>query len=535
VLTGSGGLHIYFQFDPAHPPKNKARFADGLDMRSEGGYVVAPPSKHHTGNLYKWVKGTKDLEVPELPDWLLELVQTNQRVEVSFRDYLRRVPPAISGQNGSAVTFAVACEAAKRGIRDFQDFLTQVDLWNQKCEPPWSEPELQHKFEDAWARVENEPNVDLPVNSKGNFISNSETLGRILEEDPRYRNRLTYNEMRQSLDYDGKRLRDPDITAIKRDILRRYESFTVSTAELEELIAHVADKNSHNPLREWLESLEWDGQERIYDLLEHCLRIKRSKLYYYYIRKWMLGAVRRVMEPGCKMDNVLMLVGPQGIYKSTFFRVLAGDEYFSDVAIDLNNKDSQMAIQTCWIHEWAELENVTSNYRVSKIKSFLGQQADTFRKPYARNVEVHPRRNVFCGTTNDPGIISDPTGARRFWIILTRGKYNMKWLRDNREQLWAEAVARYEMGELPVLPRKAEQARTQQESFFYTEDPLRDLVDFAEELVEEQGSFELRDICIKAKKTSLNRSEQMGLAKFLRMAGFHKRRQNGKNVWTKGG
>lgn len=533
VITGSGGLHIYMAHDPARPVKNKARFAEGLDMRSEGGYAVCPPSKHASGNFYSWVKGTRTLALPEMPEWLSDLVQSGVQVEFNFSNYLRRVDPAVSGKNGSNVMFQVACAAAKSGIVHFEDFVKQTKAWNARCKPPWSEEELQHKFDDAWARIESEPQLDLPVNSSGNYVANVETLGRIIEEDPKYRGRINYNEMLTRLNYDGHAIKDADVTGIERDILRRYVSFKVTTTDLEKVLAFVGDRNSYNPLRDWLDGLVWDSKPRLNDIPQQILKIRPNKLNGFLIRKWMIGAVKRVYEPGCKFDNVLMLVGPQGTYKSTFFRVLAGDTYFSDAAIDLNNKDSQMGIQQCWIHEWAELENVLSSYRVSRVKAFLAQQDDKYRKPYARNVDSHPRRCVFAGTTNDPGIVADPTGARRFWIIQTHHKYRIKVLKKMRTQLWAEATARFQSGEQPILPPAAEKARRIEEKEYYIEDPIRDMAELAGECWEESHGhgFTLKDVFAKAERTLFNKADQMLLAKMIRQLGFSKRKSNGRIVW----
>lgn len=541
VITGSGGLHIFFAYDPERPIANRVRFRDGLDTRTDGGYVVAAPSKHKSGKRYKWVRGTRDLDFPEMPDWLYTLIASGAKIAINFDDYIAQTPPAIEGEGGSNVAFKVACTAVRSGIRHFDHFMHAIADWNAKCVPPWSEPELRHKFDDAIRQVESQI-VPLPIDTKGNFIYNLENLGRIIEEDPKYAGLVQYNETRATIDYRGHVLRDSDVTAIRREIMRRYVGLKVNDQDLRDVLLQVAESNPINTLRDWLSALAWDGKERLRFVPTEILRTSkkitpaRKALNSEMFRAWMIGAVSRAIEPGCKFDNILILTGPQGVMKSTFFRVLAGDDHFSDDAIDLNNKDSQLALQSTWVHEWSELEDILGSFRVARIKAFLGQRVDRFRKPYGRNVEAHPRRCVFAGSTNDPNFIADPSGARRFWIIETPRRIDIARLREWREQLWAEAYALYNSGALPFLSRDMERIRESTESEYRVDDPAMEIAEYARMLIDVEDDrlgegITISELASEAGVPGLQKRDVMTATKMLRHIGLERARRGSVRVW----
>jgi predicted P-loop ATPase len=160
----------------------------------------------------------------------------------------------------------------------------------------------------------------------------------------------------------------------------------------------------------------------------------------------MIAAVARAMRPGCKVDDVLVLIGEQGVGKSTFFDVLAG-EWFTDTPVNIGDKDGKLVMRKAWIVEWAELESMRRAKDQEAIKGFLSAKVDLFRKPYGRDVVEAPRHCVIVGTTNNREFLHDPSGNRRFWPLEVKNRIDVEWLRANRSQLWAEAVALFRSGE----------------------------------------------------------------------------------------
>ncbi|MEB2314105.1 MAG: virulence-associated E family protein [Sorangiineae bacterium] len=199
-----------------------------------------------------------------------------------------------------------------------------------------------------------------------------------------------------------------------------------------------------HPVRDWLAGLRWDGTARLDGWLERYLGVAPTPYAAAVGARWLVSAVARVSEPGCKADHMLVLEGDQGIGKSTALRILAGDRWFSDTGIVLGDKDSYQALRGVWLHEFAELSSVRGR-DVDRVKAFLSAASDRYRPSYGRVTKEFPRHTVFAGSTNDAAYLSDPTGARRFWPVAC-GIIDLAALRQDRVQLWAEAAERYHAG-----------------------------------------------------------------------------------------
>ena len=205
-----------------------------------------------------------------------------------------------------------------------------------------------------------------------------------------------------------------------------------------------------NPVVNWLRGLPaWDGEKRIGTWLERYVgAVPASDDQREYLKlsgAWFLmGIVARALNPGCRFDYSLILEGEQGKRKSTILAALVGDEWFSDVELDLSNKDSMMAIQGKLLIEIAEMGAMARSDE-KRQKAFLSRRFDEFRIPFATSFVKLPRRTVFSGTTNEWEWNKDPTGGRRFWPV-TVGDLDVEGLIAAREQLFAEALAYYDGG-----------------------------------------------------------------------------------------
>jgi predicted P-loop ATPase len=180
----------------------------------------------------------------------------------------------------------------------------------------------------------------------------------------------------------------------------------------------------------------------------------------------LVAGVARVVNPGCKFDYMLILVGTQGIMKSSFLRTL-GRGWFSDSFTTVQGKEAFEQLQGAWLIEISELSAFKKS-EVEAIKHFVAKQKDTFRPSYARTPEDFPRQNIFFGTTNNLEFLKDPTGNRRFWPVLCEQrpikKHTFTDLPLEVDQLWAEAVHLYNKGETLYLTKEIEaQARLVQE------------------------------------------------------------------------
>jgi putative DNA primase/helicase len=235
--------------------------------------------------------------------------------------------------------------------------------------------------------------------------------------------------------------------------LATTQGFTPSSALVAETVEVMARENAFHPVRLYLESLTWDGTPRISDWLTDLLGAGGSEYVRLVSRFFLIGMVKRVMQPGCKFDYCLVLEGQQGMFKSSALRVLGG-EWFKDTDLDLQNKDAMTALQGAWLYEIAEMDSLT-RAEASKQKSFLSRQVDEFRPVYGRREVRLPRQSCFAGTTNSWEWNKDPTGGRRFWPVEVTD-VNLHGLIDQRDQLFAEALVAYRANE-PCYPDRDQQ------------------------------------------------------------------------------
>lgn len=217
-----------------------------------------------------------------------------------------------------------------------------------------------------------------------------------------------------------------------------YDPEAKHTRDAVELIAL---ENAFDPVRSYLGNLQWDGVSRLDTWLRDYLGAPGDPLTSAIGRAVLLGAVRRVRQPGCKFDGVMILEGVQGGGKSSALKILAGgEEWFSDeVATDVPYKEQQELLQGKWIVELPELVGL-SETKVGRLKQFISKTHDRGRPAFARSVVDLPRRCILIGTTNNAQYLRDTTGNRRFWPVVV-GSIDLEALQRDRDQLWAEAAA----------------------------------------------------------------------------------------------
>lgn len=215
----------------------------------------------------------------------------------------------------------------------------------------------------------------------------------------------------------------------------------------------VWNRHAFHPIRDYLNSLEWDGTARLDTLLVDYLGAQDNAYTRAVTRKFFVAAVARVLKPGTQFDEILTLEGPQGCGKSQFIRRIAGDDWVNDSMQTFTGKEAYEALQGSWFVEVAEL---AANRRadVNQSKHFISKQSDKFRKAYAELTGNYKRQCVFVGTTNQADFLRDMTGNRRWWIVNVSGsgtKNIWKDLEEERDQIFAEAKHFFEAGETMFL------------------------------------------------------------------------------------
>ncbi|WP_243112003.1 VapE domain-containing protein, partial [Faecalibacterium sp. AF27-11BH] len=165
--------------------------------------------------------------------------------------------------------------------------------------------------------------------------------------------------------------------------------------------AQVRNENKYHPIRDYLSALVWDGTERIRFCLRHFLGADADDYTYEALKLFLLGAISRAFQPGCKFEIMLCLVGGQGAGKSTFFRLLAvRDEWFSDDLRKLDDDNVYRKLQGHWIIEMSEMMATANAKSIEEIKSFLSRQKEVYKIPYETHPADRPRQCVFGGTSN---------------------------------------------------------------------------------------------------------------------------------------
>lgn len=264
-----------------------------------------------------------------------------------------------------------------------------------------------------------------------------------------------------------------------RSYIERVLGFR-SEAVIRDAFVLCAENNAINPVETYLNSLTWDGTPRLDTLFIDYLGAEDCPFIRTITRKAMVAAVARAMTERVKFDYMTVVCGPQGVGKSTLFRRL-GKEWFSDSLKTFEGKEAEELIQGKWIVEIAELQ-AFNRVDVNRIKQFLSKIDDQYREAYGRNVKNQIRRSVFFGTTNDHEYLHDPTGNRRFWPVDARPEYATKKvfrdLTDSEiDQIWAEAVMRWRMGESLYLTPEMEDEAERRRQEHMVRDPLEGIIE----------------------------------------------------------
>jgi putative DNA primase/helicase len=317
------------------------------------------------------------------------------------------------------------------------------------------------------SKLQISPNTGQPLKTIDNVLI-------ILENDPKLKGKIAYDEFANRgvvlgvLPWDERKGPRPWATSDDSGIYHYMEKVygISSETKINHALTLVSHKHRFNNVKKYLESLEWDGVPRLDTLLHDYLGAEDNVYTRAVSRKSFTAAVARAMQPGVKYDYMPILVGPQGIGKSTFLRIM-GKDWFSDSLQTFEGKEACEMIQGVWINEIGEL-NGFSRSETNAIKQFLSRTEDIFREAYGKRTMPYPRRCVFFGTTNDSEFLRDRTGNRRFWPVKV-GLFEPKKsvfddLEEEVDQIYAEAFVRWQTGEaLYLTGEAAEIAKQQQE------------------------------------------------------------------------
>lgn len=274
--------------------------------------------------------------------------------------------------------------------------------------------------------------------------SSSAKLLQALKSD--YAHRLQWDTLKNKPMLDGRTIEWANLEMMLSEEL----DLTIDSSKLSSFVTSLAKQNSLNPVKHYLEGLwqqhtppEQPAASSIIEQLGKEVLGLQSDLELTYLKKFLVGAVARAYEPGCKLDTLFVLTGGQGKGKTTFFQNLFSINWFATMGEVANEREELMTFHQHWCCEYGEFETAAGKKAVSAMKNFLSRQKDSFREPYAREATDHLRAFILCGTSNETEFLNDPTGNRRFWVAALTKKVNQAWVLDNRDALWLEAVQLY--------------------------------------------------------------------------------------------
>jgi predicted P-loop ATPase len=298
-------------------------------------------------------------------------------------------------------------------------------------------------------------------------------------------------------------------------------------------VMHRSHQCRYHPVRKWLDLLEWDRTERLPRLFSAYFGSEDTPYAAEISRMFLISMVARIFRPGCKADHLPVLEGKQGTMKSTACKILGG-MWFSDALPDINaGKDASQHLRGKWLIEVAEM-HAMNKAEATALKSFISRDTERYRPSYGRAEVTEPRQCMFIGTTNQTAYLRDPTGGRRFWPVMT-GRIDIEGLRNDRDQLFAEAVARFNQGETwwPDRDFEAQHIAPEQDAR-YDADAWEDAI---RTFLAHRSRVTVTDVAREALHFETNRigtAEQRRIASVLENMGWKRgKREAGSRGWVK--
>jgi predicted P-loop ATPase/5S rRNA maturation endonuclease (ribonuclease M5) len=299
---------------------------------------------------------------------------------------------------------------------------------------------------------------------------------------------------------------------------------------------HAAECNQRNSLTDWLDSLEWDGIERLDTWLNDCLGAERNEYNDAIARNWPISMVARAYRPGCQVDTMPVIEGTMGRGKSRFLEVLA-EPWFAAIQIAFGEKDFFQAIQGRWLIEVPDMSGF-SRREHTQILATITTRVDVYRKSHGRITEEHPRVTVFAATSETDDYLHDPRGRRRYWPLRC-GDINLDALQLQRENIFSEAVVRYRAGEgWHQMPARADEEQLARSSGDLWTEAVLAAAEVQWDLQERTGieakitsSRLLEEINVKIDKQT--DAEKKRIARIMASGGWFRSRTSKQRYWLK--
>jgi len=335
---------------------------------------------------------------------------------------------------------------------------------------------------------------------------------------------------------DTRQLTDDDVLKVT-EVMQSDLFPSIGIETVRHGVQAAAAGNTFHPVREYLESLQWDGVARAVTLFTDYFPCASEDPQYLRAvgEKFLIGAVARVMQPGCKVDTMPVIAGNQGQKKSSGLAALVGDQWYGNDMPDMTQKDAKEWLRGKWMAEIGELSAMRGK-DIEHVKNFLSTTSDSYRKSYGHVTQTYPRQTVFAGTVNGNEYLSDETGNRRFWPLqmIDGALVDVAGLERDRGLLWAEALHLYRSGTAWWFDEGESATLSAQQAAARSVDI--DETRVVEWLREQEGPVTAGGVAARLFADAPgNKSLSMRVARYLQAAGWRPvRRVSGTKQWDRG-
>lgn len=597
VKTPRGGVHIYLSKPPDMRVVTSLKEYPGLEFKDQhiiaaGSYIDRDPKGEVIQGHYRVVSGSpsKIIKCPigllnklkrqERPQVLNVKITPDQEIDIKkFKKFCQSTQPAVEGQNGDLVCFKTACKGRELGLSQDMVYTIMDAEYMPRCSNPdekaWlaskvasafgpgraiGTESIQNEFPDPVETTTKQVKIRYQFDGNNNLkrtVSNLKMFFKYPTIDPDSKNTLDippignylgFNQfsnqicwIKQAPWFKDSNEWDGDDAIHYKVLLSEQLGIDFDVKQIHEVALVCSKQEAFHPVRDYIDSLKWDGQPRLNNWLSRYCGAIHTDYTSFVGRKTLVAAVSRVFRPGCKFDHVLVFEGDQGLGKSYLWEQLSAP-FFTDAPLNIQDKGAVEVMQGKWIIELGEME-AHSKFESKTIKGFLSRVEDRCRMAYAHTAKNFPRQCIFVGTINpeQAGWLKDPTGDRRYWPVPVY-QIDIAGIKRDRDQLWAEAYEAFQSGEqIHVEDAKMRALMAEIVAARLQEDPWFNMVErhltanLKDYIVGDKYVVEPTELYCRVCSSTANQCgtrEYGRIAMILKTLGYQKERRTGRHGYT---
>ena len=393
-------------------------------------------------------------------------------------DATGRIPP---GQQDTEL-HRLACKLTKEGLAPEiirASVRAAAAVCQQDAAHPFTEADVERWVSGATRLVETNESrptwaaFNVPITGKSQPICNADSALHILEQHPALHSAIWFDTFRNAMltTWEHRTVQEWaewDTQRLLVFLQRHIGLAKMTKTSVEDALGVFVSTRTKNEVQDWLKTLTWDGTPRIEGCLTELFGAPDTPVVRAASRNFWLSVMARIRHPGCQMDHMVILEGPQNVGKTKALRILGGDRWYLSMTAAVTDKDFFQLLQGKLFVELAEMESFKGFEAMNRIKQVISTPVDHYRMSYARRAASYPRQCVFVGTTNEGDYLRDMTGARRFWPVACT-TIDIPAIEIAREQLFAEAAALFRPGvtwwEMPQDIQDEQEARREEDAW----------------------------------------------------------------------